>query len=489
MRTSENNFSTFVLRAENVSSIMSIIISARDTGYFGIRMSHQLYVCDDTPNISSASSLQLSDSLCERGGANSKWGTIAKEHFNERLVHLDLKGAPPRMQYLIQLLPLFKIMGATGLLVEYEDTYPYVGDLQLLRGDDAYTEKEIVEFLKQADDSRLHVVPLVQTFGHLEFVLKHDKFKNLRATPDNPTSLCVMNKGSLPLVKDMISDIMRLHSNSRFVHLGGDEVYNLGDCGLDKDSGLTKEALYAYHMKPVLQFVKDQFSNVKPFIWHDMLSQWSENRLREMAGLVEPMVWEYRPSVERSVSTATLQRFSNVFPCIWAASAFKGASGHSADYVPVAERIQNHVSWSRILQSFPGPGKLVGIALTGWSRYDHYAPYCELLPAGIPSLGLCLSTLTSGYLTDTSHRKISKELGIPYPIPLDKTDSLTFSNDKVFEVAWGYEVYQLSLKLAQARHRLEEGIEVEQCWSSLWHIEHNFVNYHKLIEAKESLMR
>lgn len=39
---------------------------------------------------------------------------------NQRLVHLDLKGAPPKMSYLKRLLPIFKSLGATGLLLEYE---------------------------------------------------------------------------------------------------------------------------------------------------------------------------------------------------------------------------------------------------------------------------------------------------------------------------------------------------------------------------------
>lgn len=80
-----------------------------------------------------------------------------------KLVHLDLKGAPPRAQYLhqvrpvpspgktrwdhicfssavelrcvfpLQLIELFSELGADGLLVEYEDMFPYEGDLQLLQ--------------------------------------------------------------------------------------------------------------------------------------------------------------------------------------------------------------------------------------------------------------------------------------------------------------------------------------------------------------------
>lgn len=73
----------------------------------------------------------------------------------KKLVHLDLKGAPPRVEYLhkvsflltsstclvvpahcaspSQLIELFSRLGVDGLLVEYEDMFPYGGELQLLQ--------------------------------------------------------------------------------------------------------------------------------------------------------------------------------------------------------------------------------------------------------------------------------------------------------------------------------------------------------------------
>uniref|UniRef100_A0A8C9FRK9 Hexosaminidase D n=1 Tax=Pavo cristatus TaxID=9049 RepID=A0A8C9FRK9_PAVCR len=55
-----------------------------------------------------------------------------------RLVHLDLKGAPPRAAYLAEVLPLLRAMGATGLLLEYEDAFPYAAPLEALRAPHAY---------------------------------------------------------------------------------------------------------------------------------------------------------------------------------------------------------------------------------------------------------------------------------------------------------------------------------------------------------------
>jgi hypothetical protein len=60
-----------------------------------------------------------------------------------RLVHLDLKGAPPRISYLKKLLPIFKRLGATGLLLEWEDMFPFSGSLAKVAATNHYTPDEV----------------------------------------------------------------------------------------------------------------------------------------------------------------------------------------------------------------------------------------------------------------------------------------------------------------------------------------------------------
>ena len=44
-----------------------------------------------------------------------------------RIVHFDLKGAPPTMDYMKKVVRLSKQLGATGVLIEYEDMFPWTG--------------------------------------------------------------------------------------------------------------------------------------------------------------------------------------------------------------------------------------------------------------------------------------------------------------------------------------------------------------------------
>lgn len=60
-----------------------------------------------------------------------------------RVVHLDLKGAPPKLSYIKTILPLIREAGATALLIEYEDMFPFWGPLKNISAKNCYTAQEI----------------------------------------------------------------------------------------------------------------------------------------------------------------------------------------------------------------------------------------------------------------------------------------------------------------------------------------------------------
>ena len=171
----------------------------------------------------------------------------------QRVVHLDLKGAPPLMSYLKSILPLLKEAGATALLVEYEDMFPYWGRLKNIAAKNAYSIEEVKKLQRWATKYGMMVIPLVQTFGHLEHALKLADFYDLREVSSYPQSLCPSRNGSWYLVKEMIDQMTELHPEARWLHIGCDEVFQLGMCSI------CTERLMKFNSDP--EKVNIQFSN------------------------------------------------------------------------------------------------------------------------------------------------------------------------------------------------------------------------------------
>ena len=48
-----------------------------------------------------------------------------------KYVHVDMKGGPPTVSYFLKFLDLIKEWGANGVLVEWEDMFPWSGKASL----------------------------------------------------------------------------------------------------------------------------------------------------------------------------------------------------------------------------------------------------------------------------------------------------------------------------------------------------------------------
>lgn len=402
----------------------------------------------------------------------------AKEEDN-RLVHLDLKGAPPKIEYLEQIFPLFKKWGATGLLIEYEDMFPYTGELAELASEYAYSKEGIERILQLAEDNDLLVVPLVQTFGHLEFVLKHEKFKSLREMSNVPTALCPSNPDSITAVSMMIDQVIDLHPGLRWFHIGADEVFHLGICERCKkrmeEENITLQQLFFSHTRSVLLYIKEKYPSLTAIMWDDMLRFTELPVLLEsgLSGLVEVMVWHYLTSF--LLPQDIWEKFSKVFPNIWIGSAFKGATGSCLYVTNISFHIDNHLAWLSVIQKEKLKFQNIrGFAVTGWQRYDHYAILCELLPQALPSLGICLNVINKGTFTQEIHTSVSNDLKFKSLIPLNPfqcTDipPCDFPGSEIYSDM----LHFVHLEVAYEDYFHNEG---KITWMNEYHVKRNFIN-------------
>lgn len=151
------------------------------------------------------------------------------------------------------------------------------------------------------------VMPLIQTFGHMEFALKLKKYEHLREVPDSPQSLCPSRNESINLVERMIQQVIEMHQSTvsitsknatelllpkfTHIHIGCDEVYRIGLC--DQCQSKNRNDLFLSHVRTVAQFVRKNWPHLKVVIWDDMLRTIPLGELQrsKISKFVEPMVW------------------------------------------------------------------------------------------------------------------------------------------------------------------------------------------------------
>ncbi|CAH1118945.1 unnamed protein product [Phaedon cochleariae] len=402
----------------------------------------------------------------------------------QRIVHLDLKGAPPSLAYLSKFFPLVKNMGATGILLEYEDMFPFSGLLKNISAKNCFTENRIKEILSLAESSGLEVIPLIQTFGHLEFALKHLDFVHLREVQGSPQALCPSRKSSLDFLSELIDQVMALHSSTRYLHIGCDEVFQMGECDICRLE--IHENLFLKHVKNVADMVRSKYPSVKVLVWDDMLRHISLQSMQEinLGDSVDPMVWVYAEDIYRFVQPAVWEKYAAVFQTAWTASAFKGAFGETL-YIPNARRhLENNLRWLDVMatQTTAFTQGLSGIVVTGWQRYDHFAVLCELLPASIPSLALSLTALSHGYFNSSLKEKFLLSLTCPEPSldrsPFIMLDSDPFLWEKLNRCIFpGNAVFKLMSRFNSLEIEAKEYLDVtkrQKGWMTSYNVRHNY---------------
>lgn len=333
----------------------------------------------------------------------------------QRIVHLDLKGSPPKLNYLKELIPFFKSAGATGILVEYEDFFPYSSDLESIKNQNHYTNQELIQLFKLIKESGLNLIPLIQTFGHMEFVLKLKQYAYLRESKEHFQVITpCLNDSYEKVLFRMLDQVIDSHPEDlEYIHIGCDEVYFINVHPECKNLNLnSKQDFFVHHVSKLVDYIKKKRPNLNVIIWDDMLRKNLKitKPMVKFSKRVIPMVWDYNEDVTERIHTSVWKNYEKLFPEIWIASAFKGAT-HQLELIPNANKhYLNQLSWLNMISKLSNPSKIRGIALTGWSRYDHMQSVCEIMPSAIPSLVLCLQTLINYDQSDDIIMTKTKEL-------------------------------------------------------------------------------
>jgi len=213
-----------------------------------------------------------------------------------RGIHLDLKYFMHRIDYLThEWLPELHRCRINTLLLEYEDKFPFSRYPELV-APGAFTPEELRTFLAKARGLGIRVVPLFQTLGHWEFILRHERFRPLRggAAGEYHTEVRPNDPEALKLIFELIDEILAYHDGDDWFHAGGDEPWFLRK--KYGDAPETLGATFGRHMRAVCGYLISK--GKRPLIYDDVFRDHPHEAIRAALNELPPQTilcfWDYR---------------------------------------------------------------------------------------------------------------------------------------------------------------------------------------------------
>ncbi|WP_442588251.1 family 20 glycosylhydrolase [Pedobacter sp. AW31-3R] len=199
----------------------------------------------------------------------------SKPPFQVRGFHLDLRIQAIPMDALRNLALQLSKGGINTLVMEWEGTYPFQ-DEPMIPNRFAYTRTEVKDFIAYCDSLSLDVVPLQQSFGHVEYILRHPKYKDLREDQKDYSQVNPLReKEARKLFTALYRDLISTH-HSPYIHIGGDETYLLGHSEESKEKikavGIGR--LYGDYIKMICEIVVGL--GKRPVLWADIALKYPE---------------------------------------------------------------------------------------------------------------------------------------------------------------------------------------------------------------------
>ena len=186
----------------------------------------------------------------------------------EKIFHIDFNSASLKHETISDMLKVAAESGYTAVLWEIEDKVR-LDTIPDCISPEAMTKLEFRELLAESRALGLKAIPLMQTFGHAEYVLKNDAYRGLREVPYRHDCYCVLKPETKDFLKRLLAEYLELfrEADVKWFHLGGDEAVAFGSCPVcSKRRDLD---VYAEHLNFMAEALRAR--NIRPCIWSDMI--------------------------------------------------------------------------------------------------------------------------------------------------------------------------------------------------------------------------
>jgi hexosaminidase len=186
-----------------------------------------------------------------------------------RAIQIDVKHHLDHMRVYYEMIDKLASYKINAIIFEFEDKIRYKRQ-PLIGAPQAISIDEMSALTKYARDRHIEISPLVQGLGHATFILKHELYAHLRELSYNRWAFCPMDEGTYDVLFDMYLDAMEATPGSRYLHIGGDEIGNIGICPRCKPTADKEGVLHLnlYWLNRVCDFIA---ANGRiPIFWDDM---------------------------------------------------------------------------------------------------------------------------------------------------------------------------------------------------------------------------
>jgi hexosaminidase len=281
--------------------------------------------------------------------------------------HLDLRIQVMKMPALKAFAKNLSAGGVNTLVMEWEATYPFQNQ-PLIANRYAYTREDIKSFVAYCKSINIDVIPLQQSFGHVEYILRNNKYAALREDQKDFSQINPLKEEEArALFTDLYMDLISTHS-SPYIHIGGDETYLLGHSAASKkkiaDVGIGR--LYGDYIKMLCEIVVGL--GKRPVVWADIAMKYPE-ALKVLPKETIFVDWNYGWDLNHFGDHQALvkQGFE-----IWGAPSIRSSPDnyYLTDWKKHFDNIKDFVPQSKKLG-------YKGIVMTSWSTSGIYSTLFE----------------------------------------------------------------------------------------------------------------
>ena len=281
--------------------------------------------------------------------------------------HLDLRIQVMSPEALKDLALRLSRSGINTLVMEWEGTYPFEKH-PLIANRYAYSKEEVTDFIRYCKGLGIDVIPLQQSFGHVEYILRHPRYKDLREDQKDYSQVCPLKEElNRALFNDLFTELASTHP-SKYFHIGGDETYLLCHCDqcrlkAEKEG---KSKLYIDHIKMLAELVIRL--GKRPVLWADIALKYPE-ALKSLPPETLFIDWNYGWEMNRFGDHQKLMESGFE---IWGAPSLRS---HPDNYF--LTQWEKH--FKNIRDFVPASRKLgyTGIVMTSWSTSGIYSSVFE----------------------------------------------------------------------------------------------------------------